>query len=1161
MLALLSAILMCVSIEASAQGKKVTLRCNNVSLVQALYNVEKQSEYYKVNYNHDDLKSIHVTADINEKLAPEAVCILIKGKNLESSVDGRIILIAKSKSQSGQGGKHKAKGVLLDSDGSPLIGATIKVAGSNNGTITDAEGRYELDGVKEDDILEYSYLGMKSLKRKASAQQITVIMEEEDNTLDDVFITGYQNLKRENATGAFQQISSKEMDNRYTGDITSNLEGKIAGLVKYDNGVTNQLSIRGTSSLSANTNPLVVVNGLPITGNIESLNPYDIESITILKDAAAAAIYGARASNGVIVVATKKANREKLEIDFNADLNIYSRQNYDNFGYATAAEEMEIIEKNFNYYKDHNEWGFNSFISSYDLYNGCHNSPFMKLLIENYKGNLSDVQLNETKNMWGKNSYRNEWQDLMTRNKITQQYNLSLRTKGKYLNSSISVNYKNDNMGQNSLFDRTLMGNYDGHLDVAKWMDMSFGIFVESNSVKSRLDFFGLKGMNSYYNYETMWNADGTPKAIKGKVDLNESTLQDKSLGFKSEEFIIQNEVNKNFRNTRTTLLRPYIHLNVMPIEEIKLSAQFQYEDSYGKSEGLYEANSYDMRHLYNLYTYKGNHNLPDGGMLDVRTENGSHYTFRTQGTFNKIFAEKHAVEALAGFEYRETRLRTTGNLLLGYDDLTQTNTTYMTNFYDLYKQKYSDLGSSYSPTGYPITDFSSSDILHRFYSYYFTANYTYDHRYSLSASYRTDKTDLFGSDPKFRGRPLWSLGLSWNIHNEKFLSDIDWVNMLKLRTSYGLTGNINSNVSSYLTALIKSETIYGGKRAVLQTPPNDQLRWEKTASWNMGIDFSLFNNRVRGSLDYYLRNSSDVLSVTDVDPSQGWSSLTINNAKIKNQGVELQVTGDILRPATQKGLGIFATLGIAYNKNEVTEINHEITSGYEAIQSTTFHKGMPVHSLYSVQFGGFGLDDYGYQQAYIKKADGSLIAASTYDSSFKPEDAIFTGGTDPKLSGSFTPEITWNGFSLSAMFVFYTGHYMRVNGNDWYVTRGVEYDQPIYSSMANFWRADTQTEYLANGEAAYNMMMYTNEPAFFDFNTVHADYMKLRNLVLGYSFPSNLCQKIGVGGIRLRAQMNNVFKWVRNSQGIDPEANNPYTGMAMLSTPKSYTMSLSVNF
>ena len=227
------------------------------------------------------------------------------------------------------------------------------------------------------------------------------------------------------------------------------------------------------------------------------------------------------------MVVTKKATREKLQVDFNADLNISQKRSYNNFGYASAAEEIELNEDNFNWLKDNDEWTFSDLEASYDRYNGRHYTPMMQLMMEHYKGNITDEEYNATKAKWSQNNYKKEWEDLMLRHQVTQQYNLSLRTKGKYLNSSINANYKSDNTGLTGLYDRTFVGSYDGHLDIAKWADASFGVYVESKRTRTRMDMFNLMGINSFYNYETMWGENGNPLSRKGIVDLSEPNLSD----------------------------------------------------------------------------------------------------------------------------------------------------------------------------------------------------------------------------------------------------------------------------------------------------------------------------------------------------------------------------------------------------------------------------------------------------------------------------------------------------------------------------------------------------------------------------------------------------------------------------------------------------------
>jgi TonB-linked SusC/RagA family outer membrane protein len=1064
--------------------------------------------------------------------------------------------------------KKLVTGVVTDEDGAPLPGASVMQMGTTNGVSTDVDGNFSLLVEGNAPQLEVTYVGMRGKKiqiNKSTGNFVLVKLEGDENILGEVLVTGFRNIKRENATGAYQLITSKDIDNHYTNDVTSRLEGQIPGLTIYSNGKNgtgeDAMTIRGVSSFQARTSPLVVVDGLPIEGSLETVNPYDIDNITVLKDAAAASIYGVRASNGVIVITTKRAHSERVSIDVNADLSIYEKESFGNRGWANSSQLLELESDNFDYVQSHSDV-YNALLGAYQQ-NPHSISPALRLILGHKLGTVSDTDYQSQMQRLSSNDYRKEWRDAMLRTRVLQQYNVAFRTMGKKVNSNIVLNYKADNTGTIHERDNTFHLSYQGDMSATKWLDLSFGVTVISERSKTQESLFLYKSANAFQPYMSMYNADGSLADMEAEVYLGESSLSNSSLGLKSEAFNLMNERNMNFSKGRRNIIRPYVHATVKILPELNVSTRFQYEDITYKNETYYEPDSYDMRHLYNLYTSGGKHYVPDGGMLKTKHSTGDYYTFRLQADYSKEFAKKHAVTALAGFEYRQIHDNNSNNLLLGYDDRTQTNMNSIVNFNDLLYLTETDLGQNYGPSGITASDdFKTSDVLHRFYSLYFNGDYTYDSRYTASFSYRVDKADLFGADPKYRGRPLWSVGASWNMHNESFMKNIKWIEVLKLRASYGLTGNIDQSVSSYLTATMGVNSLNGKKSATLNTPPNDELRWEKTSSWNAGIDFLILDSRINGSFDIYRKTSSDLLSLTDIDPTTGWTSLTINNGKARNEGVELQLNGTIIKPKTNDALGINADFNIAYNRNKVLRIDHEPTSGYEAL--TVRHKGDPVNSLYSYRYAGMVTGDDGTQSYSWYKKDGSVSTAPIASTEFTVDDVVFSGSLDPKVVATLRPEITWRGFSLSALFAFYGGHYMRAGMED-YTHEGYYYGYPaqlndvaaIPASYLNYWKATDKSTAIANGYPGSTTIGDFN---YIDATVVHADYMKVREIVFGYNFSKLFCHRLGIQGLRLRVQMNNVATWVRNSQGIDPEACNPLTGYSSNKTPKSYTMSLSIN-
>lgn len=303
------------------------------------------------------------------------------------------------------------------------------------------------------------------------------------------------------------------------------------------------------------------------------------------------------------------------------------------------------------------------------------------------------------------------------------------------------------------------------------------------------------------------------------------------------------------------------------------------------------------------------------------------------------------------------------------------------------------------------------------------------------------------------------------------------------------------------------------------------------------------------------------MLTLTDLDPTTGWTSLTINNGRATNKGVELQLLGVIREAKNRNDLGINANFNLAYNQNKVTHVSHQPASGYEALSYNTLHEGYPIHSLFSYRYAGMAVD--GNTQTYSwKDANGEVHASDIAGGEFTVADAVYSGGLDPKVTMNLMPEITWRGFSLSAMFAYYGGHYMRARVDDWssYGTLSGYNNQDgvIMSSYLNYWNSADKTLYPANGYLGTANV--TGTPQYMDATVVPADYLKVRNIVLGYNFPQSVCRSLGINQLRLRLQMNNVATWTRNKFGVDPEANNPLTGSTLNATPRSYTMSIFVN-
>ncbi len=1097
-------------------------------------------------------------------------------------------------------------GEVVDENGDPLAGATVMLKGTDIGVATNVDGQFSLMVSGNRPVLEVSYIGMtpQTISISKDIKYLFLTMKTADNMMDEVVVTGYQNIKRESATGSYQVLTAKDLDKRSTPDLASRLEGTVPGLVmdpKKGSTDEDAFTIRGVGTFQAKSSPLIVVDGLPIEGGISTVNPYDIENITVLKDAAAASIYGARASNGVIVITTKQAKMQRLTVDFNADLTVSEKQDYSNYGWASAADMIELERYNYNaMLAEPGQAGLNSVLTDYRNNRQGHLSKVMRLFLQNHEGDLSDADMNAMLSNWAGNDYRKEYMDVHDRTHVTQLYNVAMRMQGNSLSSSFNVNYSTDNLGVQNENSSSLTFKYRGDLKVCKWLDLAFGLNVLNTRSKTHA-YGSYLGINSFMPYETMYNADGTRRGMEAEIYPGLEPFSDPVYELKDASFNLADEMNRNFSKRRYTNTRTFLHAKFNILPGWTASGQFQYEDIFARTKTLYEADSYFMRNLYNLYTTASSvmewvddpskdwwgadfdfdayladpdhygmmqqaktqtvHHIPEGGCLQTYTQEAQYYTFRAQTGYNNTFAGKHFIDAIAGMEYRQTRVTTENSLQYGYDPRTQTNLNLMTDWAYINNPTSNVFGSDAPVNGAPST-FGTSSVLHRYYSIYFTGSYVYDNRYSLSGSYRVDKTDLFGSDPKFRGRPLWSIGGSWNAHNEAFLRDYTWLNALKLRASYGLTGNIDPNSTSYLTARIKTNSITGGKQGNLQTPPNDQLRWEKTATWNAGVDFAFLGYRLNGSVDYYHKKGTDLLTVTDLDRTTGWSSLTINSGNMVNNGIEFQLDGVIIPSQGRRSLGIRLGLNFAYNHNKITKVSHFVNSGSEYLNPNLLHEGYPINSMFAFDYTGLKEVDGLYYMGW-RDHEGVEHTSSIGSSEFTIDDVLYIGSTTPVYTGSILPTITWNGFTLSAMFNYYGGHYMRIGNDEWSDGTGGSSgytntfgNGAVFEKVLNYWRGDER--YPANGYFSkdYKYLGYSN---YRSSNIAHADYLKFRNIMLSYNFDPKLCRRIGLNDIRLRFQVNNLGTWARNSRNLDPEAlttNGSHTNKV----PRSYTFSLFFN-
>ena len=1006
----------------------------------------------------------------------------------------------------------------------------------------------------------------------AGRTQLDVQMAVSQNFLEGSVVTGYQEIQQKKVTGSIATIGAKTIEERYSPSLLQNLEGRVAGLSTYG----GKLTIRGVSSMYAESSPLLVVDGLPIEGDIDDLNPYDIESVNVLKDAAAAAIYGARASNGIIVITTKNA-REKghIDVDFSSNITLYQKRNLDyasNF-YLTPAQQVQVEKDYYDYYFLHNDGEIaDPFSSMETVLSGSVSriSPIRYAYYKLAKGEYSQGQVDELMEKLSQNNFAKEYGDAVYRRQLVQQYNLALRSRSDKFQSNFVVNYKGDNAGVINSFDRQISVSYKGSYDMASWLTATIAVNGIYNTQRQ-------KGAGASYSpwaypaYETLKADDGSYRL------LGTNLYRDNTEGgvFKDLGVNLTEEYYNNVQNTSRQYMRYHGDLLFKIVKGLTANAQLVYESDHRTTDWQANQESYVSRLFYNAYkeidpetglvTY---HTPETGGFRNVTNTDGRYWTARGQANYSGTFG-KHEIVALAGAEFRETLSAGTRSLMLGYDDQLQNAATQLVNFGELSRMENSP---SYmkTPTGgsypaylnvyQPYIDGNMSPIMeqhHRYASAYANFTYTYDSRYNVFGSFRKDYADVYGLNVKLRGRPLWSLGVAWNAAEEAFLKPATWINTLKLRLSYGITGNIYQGATSYMTA--KSDelnTLTGLPYGYIESPANPNLKWEQTRTVNVGVDFSFADNRFRGTLDYYRKRGLDLFSYKTLDPTVGFTQMFVNAADMTNNGVELMFTGDWFRELRRSDFGWSTTLTLAVNKNKITNVDNPAIQAYQRF-SNPYVVGYPTSAIWSYEFAGISdAEDSRGMTLWYRGTDeetGERIKR-TSASGASVDVLLYSGQTEPVVIGGLDNRFSWNGISLSILMAYYGGHKMRALEEDEIMSDLID-RTALPSYFANAWTPENKT--LTPGIGRYSTTGYGSEPTHSDISVRNASFIKIRNIVLGYELPQKWAQAIKASRINLQFQVDNlppIWTGFRPGAAFDPETGG-------IPQRSSYIFGVHVNF
>ena len=1121
-----------------SQKAKVSFSANNMTVAKAIEKLEYTTSYRFV-YNVRSV-DLNRTIDVNATNVPIETILnaIFSNTGTDYKVSGNhIVLMAKKAPEDKPVPVQKVqadfivKGRVTDEKGIPLPGAAISDNGSGNGVQTDFNGEYQIITVGKETTLAFAYLGYVRQEIKVEGRSvINVVLKEETLQLGEIVLTtGYQDITAEKATGSFSSLKAKDFQEQRLSSLDKILEGRIVG---YQDG-----KIRGTTSMNGLTTPLYVVDGFPIETtkynqnfaieeSLPNLNLEDIETITVLKDAAASSIYGARAANGVVVITTKKAKAGRTNISFSSNLTVTPYRNYT--GNLTDAGDIVSLERGWAD-ANPNLKGANAGTYAQSLLNSAaFTSLGMQTLLNGYAGKTSITEMNNRLDALGGQGYRyyNDIAKYAKRDQYFVQHNVSLGKATESNSFNASLTYKGNQFEDRYSDNQSVGINLKNSTIITSWLSLDLGSYTnfgESNT--QTYNPFQPQFKTQMYNQ--LVNDDGSNFTSTAASRYNNFTLQSmQTYGLYNMDITPMDELSRNINETKSFLNRTFAKFNVKFSKAFTYNAMFQYEYSVDRGSLIKDKESFEVRSRVNgLATIANNRavfNLPYGDILKETNQFSNAYNFRQQLNFDQTFNNVHDVTAIAGMEIRHSKVEYSDNTRYGWDEQTLSYTPV----------NQANLLTIYGPIfeGYMNrNDFSADrELVNRYVSFYGTGGYTYDRRYSLSGSLRWDRSNLWGTDSKYQNKPTWSTGAAWNIDKESFF-DVDWIEGLKLRASYGIGGNVAKDSAPYLTASYYANTNVGGNQGYINQRPNPELSWEKTTTTNIGLDFSFFKNRLSGTFDLYNKKGQDLLANSNGVPTEGFGYATykINNGEMTNKGIETSLRGTIIKTPS---FSWDASVLYAYNKNKVDFVKVEAPVYYLQLDYPSAYPrvGNDYNTIYGYKWAG--LSDKGLPQVY--NAAGEKVIYNPADL----EAIDDYGSTVPTHSGSFHTSVNYKNFSLSALFIYELGHKIRNtflpmlensynNALGSYVTNITT----INKNIENRWKQPGDEAFTNIPRAVYEYESEFNSDSrdiyrYADINILDASNIRLSNISLAYQMPSAVVKRVQLQNVRFNLNAENVF-------------------------------------
>ena len=1044
-------------------------------------------------------------------------------------------------------------GIVVDENNEAVIGASVMISGSKNGTKTNLDGKFTLKGVKASDKLIISYIGMKTRSVNPQAS-MKIVLENDDQMLDEVMVVAFGEQKKSSFTGSAGVVDSKKLEQRQVTNVMEALQGNVAGLQAYSHSgapdAAPEFRIRGISSINAGKAPLIVLDGAPYDGDWNSINPSDVASVTVLKDAASNALYGARGANGVIIVTTKKGEKARTSITLDVKVGTSSR----------ASKRYETIDNPALYIETNYKALYNNYINLGQTISNAHVNANKTLAASSQNGGLGYLpytvpagqylvgdngKLNPSATL-GNRVYNDgqvytilpdDWIDEAYRNATRQEYNLSINGGGNNSTFFASLGYLNaDGIAVGSDYER-YTARIKATYQATKWLNVGGNVSFARSITNNGADTSDTEdsGANNIYSQIIMMGPiypvylrDG-----EGNILYNENGIigdygdgQIMGADYVRPYLTQVNGINEASLNTNKSVitnfsLNGFADIDIWDGLKATLNASiYSFHEDYTATQQPF----YGFGHMSypSGYVYKYND--------DIFTQN-----YQQLLKYNKKFGN-HNISLLAGHESYKS------------------NSSYLyadrKNMFSYWGNQELNGATTYLSNGGYKVDYNTEGWI-------FRGLYDYDGKYFGQVSYRRDASSRF--HPDHRWGNFYSFGGAWIITKEEWMKDEKWLNELKLKASFGQNGN--DNIGDFLYTDLYNINKGDGNdiTLTLSSIGNENITWETITNVNVGVEFQMFKSRLRGSIEYFYRKTTDMLSWVKVPLELGYAGSYYNVGDMSNKGVEIELSGE---PIVTKNFRWTIGANLTAYKNEVLKLNDSnkfnTLDGHPGYTSGSYFygEGLPMYTWRLRKYAG--VNENGESMWYKHDTDGSLITTTDPTSITLDNDFFDCGTALPDFYGGFNTGISAYGIDFNVSFAYSVGGKVM----DWTYMQLMQNPQSGLTGMAmhqdllNAWSPE-------NTSSNIPRLCYNDQYANYTSDRFLTDgsWLALQNITIGYDLPKKWMSSLGINGIHIAVSGENLTYWSKR-KGLDPRINSTGSISATKYAPaRTITGSISVKF